>query len=800
MNLLSRVSKEGYYPIILSDPALIEQAYDPDKQVVYFVDDAFGTPTLNYNLVQIWIRLHGKLNSVISNGNCNLVLASRKQAYSKAYPLIIDCPRYIDNVIDLTNEQYQLSSFEKKKIIACHVSAPKCPQPRRRKSYNSMAPVLYVPGFPLLCSLYAKHDTGNISTFFEKPISFLQRQISSLRTSDPEAYCALVVVMLYNGRLKADIFNPFEIDEKDKEKIKRIIKACGVDKNKFFTEVEASLQSLVGIYLENDGDCFVFTHDSVFDAMCLDFGMKYPKQVLEVASSDFITSRVRTEDEIKTLENPSDVSETVCINASHYNTLAQRWLTDIKNGKISNVFDNPCSNNIKIVKYFVDYMSKLEEDKRESEFESLFGVKDIMSSASLLEMMCKRGISTLVKPIFNHGYQRFIKLDDKFLSFIEGVRNGHESIVKAIAEYEPDIKYGCLKNGRQAIHVACENGNPKMVKILIDMGVDVSKKDILKVQPIHLASKNKDSDCLLLLLENGASCDAEDHLKLQPTHYACESGSVKCLKALTMNGADINRKDSYGKSSLHYAATCENTDVLDYLLNIKPNINVLDANGNSVLHLAIASENSDVIKRLIDVGCNPNITDHYGRSPLHIACSSSWKKSENCDKCVETLTRNGADVNMCDKKHRTPLYIACSWACDLRYSCMKILLQSGADVKIADFNGKPPVTCAFESKSIKCAKLLFENGEDLSTANLHPVHSACSHGNYEMLLALHEKGFPLSSEDTNGKNPIHLASQYGRLKCLIFLLQNGVDINIQDRRGMTPLHYAYKWGRLSYSV
>jgi ABC-type glutathione transport system ATPase component len=43
VNILDRLKQQGYIVLVFSDPKLLEESIDPDRQIVYFVDDAFGT-------------------------------------------------------------------------------------------------------------------------------------------------------------------------------------------------------------------------------------------------------------------------------------------------------------------------------------------------------------------------------------------------------------------------------------------------------------------------------------------------------------------------------------------------------------------------------------------------------------------------------------------------------------------------------------------------------------------------------------------------------------------------------------
>jgi hypothetical protein len=90
----------------------------------------------------------------------------------------------------------------------------------------------YTPGFPLLCRLYATNERlRKIEDFFEKPLLILQKDISGLLDHDIAAFCAMVLIVLYDGKLPVEYLDVFEEDGIDEVKIDTVVKAYCLDKN-----------------------------------------------------------------------------------------------------------------------------------------------------------------------------------------------------------------------------------------------------------------------------------------------------------------------------------------------------------------------------------------------------------------------------------------------------------------------------------------------------------------------------------------------------------------------------------------
>ncbi|KAJ7752919.1 ankyrin repeat-containing domain protein [Mycena metata] len=91
----------------------------------------------------------------------------------------------------------------------------------------------------------------------------------------------------------------------------------------------------------------------------------------------------------------------------------------------------------------------------------------------------------------------------------------------------------------------------------------------MEYQPLHLAVENRDLKMMRLLLDHGApvdgvfGCDGGSETAL---HYACSLGHVEMIKLLLEHGANLEDGGHYG-TALGFAVHYRNLDAVRYLLD-----------------------------------------------------------------------------------------------------------------------------------------------------------------------------------------------------------------------------------------
>ena len=131
----------------------------------------------------------------------------------------------------------------------------------------------------------------------------------------------------------------------------------------------------------------------------------------------------------------------------------------------------------------------------------------------------------------------------------------------------------------------------------------------------------------------------------------------------------------------------------------------------------------------------------------------------------------GADVNESDG-WATPLWYAARRGHE---DAVKLLITSGADVKLVTKSSGPPLIGAIDRKNAMLIKLLLAHGADPNSAleKKSALHMAAKSGCLECVTALVDKGADVNALNQDREPPIHAARSSGLHKIAEYLAQHG---------------------------
>lgn len=205
--------------------------------------------------------------------------------------------------------------------------------------------------------------------------------------------------------------------------------------------------------------------------------------------------------------------------------------------------------------------------------------------------------------------------------------------------------------GDTALHAACFNGHFEVVKLLIQIGMNVNVGNCKGQTPLLMACANGFFNIAKLLINNNANINQSDNEKFTPLLYASNS-NLDTVELLIKHNCDIDAKNCDDITALHKACSNGHAQIVDILIGNGANINACDRGGKTPLFYAARNNKVDVIELLLSRGANVDYWEEGGVTPLQGAC-----KYGHIDAVVSLLKYN-ADVNAARCPKLKPIILA----------------------------------------------------------------------------------------------------------------------------------------------
>jgi ankyrin repeat protein len=325
-----------------------------------------------------------------------------------------------------------------------------------------------------------------------------------------------------------------------------------------------------------------------------------------------------------------------------------------------------------------------------------------------------------------------------------GLKAGNASMLQLLLEHGADPNDTDDKVGTPCLHRwLCHDQSYKAVKLFIDHGADPTMGNPNGQIAVHyLAVYGHDdpeaSEVLKLLITSGPRSEkiinTEDLWKSTPLHHLLSRREVpkELLNQFILQGADVNVDDYTSLRPLQDASHWGDIDVVKLLLPKVTHVDDPDRHGRTALHEAARAGHREIVELLInDKGADPNIKDFHDRTPLFFAFLSDpsgrvGESRRTIKFLLETLHQRGfspSDINSATKRNRTPLRqaAACGFN-DILEDLLHMLSNSNANtpaaVNAADTReGQTALHCAAAGGHSECVQLLLDSGADVRIAD-----------------------------------------------------------------------------------
>ncbi len=174
-------------------------------------------------------------------------------------------------------------------------------------------------------------------------------------------------------------------------------------------------------------------------------------------------------------------------------------------------------------------------------------------------------------------------------------------------------------------------------------------------------------------------------------HKAVADGKIETLKRLIGEGEVVNARDSQGRTPLMVAAHFRNIDAAVALIKGGADLNLRDNRAYDVLTIAGVLDDVAMVKLAVKHGASARlVTSPYDGTALIASAHLGH------DGVVAELIKAGAPLDHINNLNWTALIeaIVLGDGGPRHVACVRLLVDAGADVNLADGNGIRPLALA----------------------------------------------------------------------------------------------------------
>lgn len=403
---------------------------------------------------------------------------------------------------------------------------------------------------------------------------------------------------------------------------------------------------------------------------------------------------------------------------------------------------------------------------------------------TLLGYAARRGFVQCVGALLRHGADLSTTAPNKLTPFQQAAYAGQARVMEIMLAHGADLSQRTEHGMTPLMLVVNGLGGPDSrrhaLELLLARGVSIEDKDNEGRTAMDWFRRNRWTYSSMGWKETWAEplLNADAELIARRKKEEATQRFMKSFRNMAQGGGVPDPK-----TLLRYIGDGANIEVVD------------DFWGDTALGIAASYNKKEICETLLDAGANLFFRDKHGSTPFMSTASNGY------EELMKLFISRGSDVNERDAKGETGIIHATRWGC--RTKAIKIMLEHGAEVDVADATGKTAFDYCEEGKKDDRYYRPRGNGCEVYT-ELEQILLAGSHRRFlekitgenfaatgvEVMKKLVEPGVGVNIRDAQGWTPFLWAAHQGDVDALKFLRDNGADIQAADPAGRNALMHA----------
>ncbi|MCH7747099.1 MAG: ankyrin repeat domain-containing protein [Acidobacteria bacterium] len=399
-----------------------------------------------------------------------------------------------------------------------------------------------------------------------------------------------------------------------------------------------------------------------------------------------------------------------------------------------------------------------------------------------LVMACTSGNAALVGRLLVAGADPNATLASGETVLMAAARAGSLEAVDALVDRGAEVNATETTRGQSALMWAVANRHPEITRALLDHGADVHARSSTRTLVFSMGGSRSAGSA-----SGGISLEEVEQGGSTPLLFAARSGDLESARLLVAAGADVEDTTADGNTALVIAAHSGHGSLAAYLLDEGADANAAPL-GYTALHAAVVRGNlldRDVL----------NLDPGAGVSLVRALVAHGADPNARLIKGTPVRRWSHDFAFMARWVGATPLWLAAKF---LEVDMMRVLVEAGADLRLASSNGTTPLMAAAGlGYSWGGGSAFIKNRRDFSSYN--PVASAElgtripeaeERRALETVTVALELGADVNAANDGGDTALHAAASLGMNTVIELLMDRGGDVSAENRRGQTPVDVA----------
>ena len=295
--------------------------------------------------------------------------------------------------------------------------------------------------------------------------------------------------------------------------------------------------------------------------------------------------------------------------------------------------------------------SRSDSDSSESESDSEGYKIPLSIVAAALDLASTNGHAAVVTEILN-ARPKLKSKSNWFAEYLSSaINNGHHNVVKLlVGSITPRSRDSNKEEMGNCLRSASKLGHTKIVKTLLNIGVDVNSNDINNNTALQLAAYFGKPAVVRLLLLRRADVTLVDSSGSSALSDAAYRNSQESLELLLEAGANIETRNKVGDTPLMRAVQNGSRETVELLLEAGADIEAGNRSGETPLSRAAKLSNIRIDKLILLAGSQRKLNKSLDKTGREGKQDETWNNSliyavrRGDEELVQLLIDNGADV------------------------------------------------------------------------------------------------------------------------------------------------------------